>query len=127
MASIINDMLKEFNEELPGTELSHEGFDDYEDMDVKNPAKVIATSGEQKWGHRLDLLKDAIRALEALIDDGYPEPIILITEDDATLADLDAQIASLTMARSHVKKRPGVTQGRFKFSPAQAAQSSARR
>lgn len=112
--TIVDDAVAEIESALPDAELSHEGFDDYEDLNVEQPTKDLSISMKLKWEKRQDLMKKAIEANKALLNDGYPDPIEA-EADDHLLQDMDAQIESLQKARSLVKKRPPVTKGFFQF------------
>ena len=101
-----------------------EGFLDYQGTKLIDPTQHLPPlkMQEERYNHRRQLYEGVIEAARilkerilAVLDDGYPE-IPLLPVDEATLADLDDQLRTMTAARKTFVARSPAVKANVSFS-----------
>lgn len=104
MATTIEILLNELQTYRATLEAPKEGAEDYERDNMHPEGHTLAIQGRDAFITERNVVLAAIAALEALMGSFFPE-LPSFEAEDATLADLDAEIATRQAFRARVRKK----------------------
>jgi hypothetical protein len=101
----VEDAIAEIQTSLAEIDPQHEGLRDYAALDLQPETRAEIQTTIVIYDRRVNLLRAALAALEALVADGHPElPVRVIPE--ASYEDLVAQQETITAALAKFSAQP---------------------
>jgi hypothetical protein len=114
--SAVDEALAEVEGLLPAWRLQREGLEDFSRLNLEPKTSAAVDRMRQALDVRLALCTAALDALRSLVANGYPG-LPTADVDVQTVADLQAQIASLTAALARFAGPNPAVGGEIVFSP----------